>query len=250
MPLDLEAVRRRLPGRDVEWHAVVDSTMTVAREQARSGYAAGAVVGADRQTAGVGRHGHAWYSEPDAGLYVSVLLGGDADADFCRFLTLAAGLAVREAIEAVGAVRCDLRWPNDVLIGDRKCAGILIASGAGLVAGIGINVNHVRFPAELAATATSLRIATGRSHSREDLLVATLESLDRHTTLLAREGGASILRAFEEASSYARGRRVVVDQDDGVLEGVTGGLDSSGFLILRDNSGASSLIVTGGVRPA
>jgi BirA family biotin operon repressor/biotin-[acetyl-CoA-carboxylase] ligase len=204
----------------------------------------GTVVVAEEQTAGQGRLGRSWHSERGAGLYLSIVLAVD---DTPPVVALALGLAVHEAIQTVTSVSCDLRWPNDVLVGDRKCAGILVQHhGDRVVAGIGVNVNHGEFPADIALTATSLRLAAGRPQDREALFIGILEAIETYTTLLAAEGPDPILRLFTETSSYVRGRRVQVE---GVF-GWTDGLDPTGFLWLRTDAGARKLIVAGGVRPA
>ena len=113
-----------------------------------------------------------------------------------------------------------------------------------------MNVNHAEFPAEIAADATSLRIVSTRTHSREQLLVTLLGAADRYCGLLAAEGGReAILNTFSRRSSYARNMRVKVDQGASVLEGITAGLDSSGFLIVRRDDGTQQLVLAGGVRP-
>src|SRR5205085_7003122 len=122
---------------------------------AAQGCSSGTTVGADEQTAGHGRYGRHWHSEPDAGLYVSVILRHKFKPDEIPIVTLALGLAVTEAIQDTTNLICDLRWPNDILIHDRKCAGILTQlEGEAVIAGIGINVNQTSFPAEIASVAT------------------------------------------------------------------------------------------------
>jgi BirA family biotin operon repressor/biotin-[acetyl-CoA-carboxylase] ligase len=225
--------------------------MTEAARLARTGCLHGAAVVADEQRAGVGRHGHSWHSEPESGLYVSVVLRLAFPVDAFPGLTLAVGLAAREAVLETTGLVCDLRWPNDLLIGDRKCAGILLnLEGSVVIAGIGINVNHAEFPHEIAAQATSLRLAAGREFSREELLVELLPALDRYCNLILEEGIEPVLRLFTEASGYVSGRRVRVDQEGGVLMGVTAGLDRKGFLQLRQDNGKLVTILAGGVRPA
>lgn len=224
-PLDLSRLAR-----PVHYYRTVDSTMAVA-----ASLPYGAIVIAEEQTAGQGRHGHSWHSEPFAGIYCSMVL------EPTPMLTLALGLATAEAI----AVPCDLRWPNDVMVGGRKAAGILVNLVAGkAVAGIGINVNHTSFPPDLEAT--SLRLATGRVMEREPILNALFDAVRDYTVLPAED----ILRLFTQASSYASGRRVVVDQPGGIIQGVTAGLDPDGFLIVRKDDGTDTLILAGGVRAA
>jgi BirA family biotin operon repressor/biotin-[acetyl-CoA-carboxylase] ligase len=207
-------------------------------------------VGADEQTAGQGRYGRVWHSEPGAGLYVSIVLRNPFPADALPVVTLALGLATSEAILKATDVSCDLRWPNDVLIQSRKCAGILTQlEGSAIIAGIGINVNHAAFPDELTAIATSLRMATGREHSRERLLVELVSSVTNFCSLLEQQGREPILEMFSRASSFVYGRRVYVDQGDAMLQGTTAGLDPSGFLVLRGDDGKQNVIIAGGVRP-
>jgi BirA family transcriptional regulator, biotin operon repressor / biotin---[acetyl-CoA-carboxylase] ligase len=235
-PLDPNRVRRAFPGRRIDYYPTIDSTMKAAAQ-----LDPGAVVIAEEQTAGQGRHGHAWHSEPYAGIYCSLVTRQ------APVLTLAMGLAARAAILEATGLTCDLRWPNDLLLGGRKVVGILAqAAGANAVAGIGINANHEGFPPELAALATSLRMESGREVSREAVLVALIHAVDEFTRFEKDE----ILRRFTGASSYAHGLRVTVDLPDGVLEGVTAGLNPDGFLIVRKPDGTETLILAGGVRAA
>jgi len=248
--MDSDLLRSQMPDRRIEWHLRLSSTMTEAARLAGSGAPSGTVVGAEEQTAGQGRHGRSWHSEAASGLYCSVILRRRfAPADL-PVVTLALGLAVREAILKTTDLVCDLRWPNDVLIQAKKCAGILtILESSAIIAGIGINVNHSSFPDELSGIATSLRLASGRAHSRERLLIELLASVDAYCDLLETQGRGGIIEAFARASSYVIGRRVSVDQDGAVLHGITAGLNASGFLLLDADDGSRNVIVAGGVRP-
>jgi BirA family transcriptional regulator, biotin operon repressor / biotin---[acetyl-CoA-carboxylase] ligase len=222
--------------------------MIAAAELARSGCPSGAVVGADEQTSGVGRLGRSWNSPPESGLYVSIVLRLPLAGSTLPLMMLALGIAVKQAIECLTSLACDLRWPNDVLIKGSKCAGILAHWEAdAIIAGIGINVSQKEFPSGLDTPATSL-LLQGVRVKREDLLVELLESVDSCVEILPRQAD-EILRRFLEASSYAKGRRVRVQQEGRTLEGVTCGLDASGFLLLREDSGAETTILAGGVRP-
>jgi BirA family biotin operon repressor/biotin-[acetyl-CoA-carboxylase] ligase len=258
MPFDLASVRARLPGRQIDWFGSVSSTMTLAARLARDGCASGTVIGADGQVAGIGRQGHTWHSEAEAGLYVSVVLRLPVAADGLPVLMLALGIATQRAIADVAGLAADLRWPNDVLIEDpfgkpgtaKKCAGILAQlEGSAVVAGIGINVNHSAFPSEIAELATSLRLAGKQGVSREDLLVALLDEIDACCKILTTRGPSAILQLFERNSTYAQGRRVRVEQEGSVIEGTTCGVDASGFLVVRDDHGKRTTILAGGVRP-
>jgi BirA family biotin operon repressor/biotin-[acetyl-CoA-carboxylase] ligase len=229
----------------------VASTMQVAIELAEQGCDSGTVVVANEQTAGQGRFGRTWHSEAGAGLYLSQVLRPKICQDSLPLITLALGLATAEALTHIASVAPDLRWPNDVLLDGKKCAGILVQLVDGvLITGIGINVNHTAFPHDLAPIATSLRQATGREHDADKLLDALIGSIDDHIQRLMVNGRDPVLRAFSQASSYVRGRRVIVEQNGTDLTGITDGLDPQGFLKLREDSGRRTLILAGGVRPA
>jgi BirA family transcriptional regulator, biotin operon repressor / biotin---[acetyl-CoA-carboxylase] ligase len=224
------------------------STMRDASALAVSGCAHGTAVVADEQTAGIGRHGHSWHSEPGAGLYLSVVL---RLPETSPILTLALGLAAVDAIRNVAGVVCDLRWPNDVLAGGRKVAGIIVQmADSAAIAGIGINVNHALFPPDLAELATSLKIQTGRAIDKELLLESLLASIDDCCEILRSGGNAGLLRMFSTASSYVSGKRVKVDLGERTIEGVTVGLDDAGFLRVKRADGVVETILAGGVRPA
>jgi len=242
-PLDIGRVRQALPGKRIEYYRAVDSTMNAAAP-----LELGAAVVAEEQTAGQGRHGRPWHSAPGGGIYCSVVL------EPSPALTLALGLAAQHAISEAAGQHCDLRWPNDLMLGGKKVAGILAQSSDGrAVAGIGINVNQESFPRELAGEAISLvqwpprRGAEIRPEiSREDILIELLRAVDTYAAMPLGD----ILRLFKQSSSYSRGRHVVVQQPDGVIEGVTAGLDPAGFLIVRRDDGTDTLILAGGVRAA
>jgi len=234
--MNLDRLRNAFPGRPINYYPTLASTMTAA-----AGLPIGTVVLANEQTAGRGRHSHSWHSEPGAGIYLSIVLPPSP------VLTLALGLATTEAVTTATGMACDLRWPNDVMIGGKKTAGILVelVDGAA-IGGIGINVNQTEFPPDLSGEATSLRLQAGREFSRTEILLALIPALE---TFQALEKDA-ILRSFTHASSYASGRRVVVAQPEGVVEGITAGLDRSGYLVVRKDDGTETLILAGGVRAA
>jgi len=214
----------------------VDST-----QRAAAGEPLGTVIVAGQQTAGQGRHGHGWHSEAGTGIYCSIVL------EPVPLLTLALGLAARQAISETTGLVCDLRWPNDLMLGGKKTGGILVELGGGrAIAGIGINVNQRTFPAELASEATSLYLQAGHEVHLTDILNALIPAVDS----IINEGKPTILRLFTQGSSYAAGRRVTVQQPNGVIHGTTAGLDPDGFLVVRQDDGTDTLILAGGVRAA
>jgi BirA family biotin operon repressor/biotin-[acetyl-CoA-carboxylase] ligase len=229
------------------------STMRDAAALAARGEPHGTVIVAETQTAGVGRHGHYWHSESPGGLYLSIILRLPLPPDALPVLTMALGLAAQRAVDDLADVACDLRWPNDLLLNDRKLAGMMVqaadAPGANgvLIAGIGVNVNQPDFPADLSSTATSLFIETGCEYSKDTLMERIVAESLRYTSLLADRGKAPILEQFEARSSYVRGKSVEVEAVGRIITGVTGGLDDNGFLLVRTTEGVET-VVAGGVR--
>jgi BirA family transcriptional regulator, biotin operon repressor / biotin---[acetyl-CoA-carboxylase] ligase len=235
----------------------VDSTNTVAMRLGEDGEPHGAVVLAEEQTAGRGRAGRSWISEKSAGIHCTVLLRPSIPPAYAPLLTLVAGLAVRDAAaEELDAVP-DIRWPNDLLVRGRKFSGILTEMNAEpdrvhyAVIGIGINVNQTKMPPELAGAATSLRMETGKVHSRLELLIRLLRSLDRYYNQFLAEGAGPILRRFAEVSSYYEGKRVRISTASETFTGTTAGLEPSGVLrVARDDGRGIEPVLSGDVAEA
>jgi BirA family transcriptional regulator, biotin operon repressor / biotin---[acetyl-CoA-carboxylase] ligase len=238
MPFDPALVRAAFPDRRVDYYPSLGSTMAAAASVPEHG----AIVIAEEQTNGIGRYNRPWHSSPEDGLYCTLVLRTNP----LPVLTMAIGLAVQEAIARLTGLHCDIRWPNDLLADGKKCCGILTQWHEDRVlAGIGINVNHASFPPELAPLATSLALVSGRSWSREALLIELLRAIDSFVTLPQE----SILSSFTQQSSYVRGRRVAVELNGSEVRGVTAGLDPHGYLLLDDDLGRRHTILAGGVRP-
>jgi BirA family biotin operon repressor/biotin-[acetyl-CoA-carboxylase] ligase len=234
----------------------IGSTNNAAMAAATAGAPEGSVFLAEEQTAGRGRGSNSWESERSAGIYCSVVLRPALPPSDVLVLSLAAGLAVRTAIQQVDArVSVDLKWPNDVLIKGKKVCGILAEMHAEatrvrhIVVGVGINANQKSFPKKLEGEATSLRMETGSECSRVEVAAALLKSLDREYRALVEEPDArqSILRRFAEQSSWARGKQVRIEDGGCIIEGTTEGLDERGFLQVRSAHGLQR-VLSGTVR--
>jgi BirA family biotin operon repressor/biotin-[acetyl-CoA-carboxylase] ligase len=232
----------------------IGSTNTSAMAAAADGAPEGSVFLAEEQTAGRGRGANSWQSPSSSGIYCSVVVRPNLPPSDVLVLSLAAGLAVHAAIQQVDSrVTTDLKWPNDVLIDDKKVCGILTEMNAEatrvryIVVGVGINVNQASFPKELSAT--SLRLATGSEWSRVELTAALLKSLDREYRDLLEDSEASesILRRFAETSSWVQGKAVRIEENGSAFEGTTVGLNSSGFLQVRTSKGTQT-VLSGTVR--
>lgn len=229
---------------DVRWHGSVTSTMDVAAALANDGAAHGVVVAAEQQTAGRGRRGSAWVSPPGAGLYFSMVVRpACSTAAPLSLLTLAAGVGVRDGIAAATGLRPDLKWPNDLLVGRRKIAGILaegLAIGSrhqAVIVGVGVNLQPASYPPDVAARATSIAGELGRAVDRDALFPAILDALASRLAGLDRNAG-DILQAWRAASPSAVGTRIEWDG----RRGVTSGIDETGALLVTTASGTERVI--------
>src|SRR5829696_277511 len=229
------------------------STNTEAARQAAHGAPEGLCVVAREQTAGRGRRERTWVSPKDAGLYLSVVLRPTLEARLWPLVTLAAALAVRDALGEACGLGADIKWPNDLLAGGRKLCGILAetaegARGRAVVLGVGVNLRRGSFPAEISDAATSVEEQTGRAPDAEGLLAALTRSLARFYETLHTPGGAEeILRDWQRHSTYAHGRRVRVALAGETFEGTTRGLDPGGALRVETGEGTVRTVRAGDV---
>jgi BirA family biotin operon repressor/biotin-[acetyl-CoA-carboxylase] ligase len=231
----------------------IGSTNTEALNQARRGADEGLCIVARRQTAGRGRHGRVWISERDAGLYFSVVLRPKLEMRFLPLITLMTAVAVHDTLEEIFNLECDIKWANDIHVGDKKICGILAETaettkGLAVVVGIGINVKSSNFPPEIAGIATSIEAETGRKINSEELLEALTRFLDYHYEILREAGGAREIRqAWRHRSSYAVGKKVRVLTANETISGTTDGIEENGALRVRTNAGETRIIQAGDV---
>lgn len=250
MAIDIPKLSALVPGRAIHWHQETESTMHEASLLARQQAPHGTIVGAERQTQGQGRMGREWLSPAGEGLYVTLVLRPRVPPQDSPLVTVCLGLAVAESLARVADLRTDLRWPNDVLVHERKLAGILVKYEDGaFLAGIGINMEQRTFPDGLSTPATSLALEGRPGVSREALLAQIAKLIDSQLHMLTEGGKDRVIEMFTLVSSYARGKHVEVEFASSVERGVTDGLNEDGYLWLRLPNGKRKLVVAGGVRP-
>lgn len=238
----------------VVWHAETGSTNADAAALAETGASEGVVVLADLQTAGRGRLGRSWSSPPGAGIYASVLLRPDSPV--ARLLSIAAGVAIAEAIEDVTGLGPTVKWPNDVYLDGgghaaRKVAGILTESGVTrgetwVVVGFGINVLPAALPPQL-TRATSLETELGRPVDRGELLASCLARLAGRYRDLQAGRRRAVLDAWRLRAASTFGRRVEWDDHGRAMAGVVADIDDEGGLVVETTAGTTR-IVSGEVR--
>jgi BirA family transcriptional regulator, biotin operon repressor / biotin---[acetyl-CoA-carboxylase] ligase len=214
-------------------------------------------VTADEQTAGRGRRDRSWHSAPGEGLYLSVLLRPEIKAEKLPLLSLLAAVAVAEAVllqaESLRP-QLDIKWPNDVLVNERKLSGILIESTTvrqeppRVLVGIGVNLNQQVFPPELSDLATSLQRECGQSFELVSFRNCLLTRLAFWYEELRCQRAHKILQRWQEFSSYAQGKQVVVHFDHEEIRGVTLGITENGALQLRTDSGQVRALLAGEIK--
>jgi len=241
-------------GRSIEYLDTVDSTNRAAGELARQGVREGAVVVADSQTAGRGRMGRRWESPAGENIYFSVLLTPNVEPARVPQLALVAAVAVHEGLaECCPQIAAQIKWPNDILVGGRKVAGILCEASLEadrvhrVILGIGINVNGTKVPRALRATATTLRLAGGREVSRPALLGAVINHLETRYEGWLRDGSLSGLLAYFERYSALNGRPVAAENLSGVVRGTARGIVPTGELVIETADGALLHLLAGDV---
>jgi BirA family transcriptional regulator, biotin operon repressor / biotin---[acetyl-CoA-carboxylase] ligase len=247
----------RVIGRDIRVFEETTSTNDVVERLARDGVREGVVVFAEAQTKGRGRLGRKWISPPGKGLWFSVLLRPALPPQAATQLTVAAATALSRAIQQVAEVKPQIKWPNDILIGGKKTAGVLTELSAELdrinhiVLGIGVdvNLNASDLPADLRSVATSLKIETGAPIRRADLAAALLRELDRDYGLICGGQFAKLCDEWEE-QCVTLGQRVKIRIGNRVITGQAEALDENGALLLRTEHGRLERIMGGDVTMA
>ncbi len=229
------------------------STNLEAAQRAIEGAAEGLCVVASEQTAGRGRLQRQWISPKGSGLYFSIVLRPRIHQSSWPLITLAAALAVHDALLETYSLKTDIKWPNDILSNNRKLCGILAETvdttqGRALVLGIGINLTSSAYPPEVHEIATSVQLETGKVPNLEIILRNVMIALlRRYEMLQSVSGGEEILREWSVRSSYASGKRIRVANGQEVLEGTTRGLEIDGALRVETDEGEIRIVRAGDV---
>lgn len=246
--------KTKVIGRDIRVFEQTTSTNDVIEKLARDGVREGVVVFAEAQTKGRGRLGRKWISPERKGLWFSVLLRPDLRPQEATQLTVASATALRRAIQSETGLKPEIKWPNDLLVGGKKVAGILTELSAELdrvkhvILGIGVDVNlgAGEFPPELRKQATSLKIEAGRVISRPELAAAILRELDSDYARICAGKFSGIADEWEKHCTTI-GKEVTVQIGDRKIRGRAESLDDAGALLLRTEHGRLETITGGDV---
>ncbi|MFT4413067.1 biotin--[acetyl-CoA-carboxylase] ligase [Fredinandcohnia humi] len=231
-------------GRNVYFEETVTSTQKIAHRLAYEGAVEGTVVVAEEQTSGRGRLDRSWYSPKHTGIWMSIILRPSIPPSRAPQLTLLTAVAVVQAIQEVTGLEPDIKWPNDILLQQKKVVGILTELQAeterinSVIIGIGINVNQERihFPEELSSIATSLRLEKGEPVDRAKLIQCILLKIEKLYKEYMQHG-FKIVKLLWESYSTSIGKHIVARTLTGSIEGKAIGITDEGVLLIEDLTG-------------
>ncbi len=244
-------------GKTIHYFIELDSTNRLAYKLAAEGAAEGEVVVAEAQTRGKGRLGRSWFSPPGLNLYLSVILRPNLSPADAPQLTLVSAVALADTVQRFLGAPPAIKWPNDILVGGKKLAGILTESSVDaqrlhfVVVGIGVNVNlpASMLPEEIRGAATSLLILTNKIVDRTAFTGELIRNLDRCYGELEQRGFPPMAARWESFFEL-KGRKVKVEMGDRVVLGIARGIDRDGALVLEKQGGATERIIAGDVTRA
>jgi BirA family biotin operon repressor/biotin-[acetyl-CoA-carboxylase] ligase len=242
-------------GQPLHFFPTIDSTNTYAARLAREGASEGTTVIADSQSGGKGRLGRSWVSPPGVNLYLSMILRPPVSTAVAPQLNLLAAIAVADAVSETTRLSPAIKWPNDILVAEKKVCGILAemqTDTGGLravIIGIGVNINAPlsAFPEELRDKASSLLITGGQTIDRSTFTASLLTHLEKSYVLWLQEGFSTLRSRWEWYAAHLLGTRISVAVPEGTVVGTVLGLDRDGGLLVQGDSGERHRLLAGDV---
>lgn len=229
------------------------STNVEAWRMAKQGFPHGSLIVTDSQTEGKGRRGRTWHMSEGSAIAMSMIVKPDMEAEYASMVTLVQAMATAKAIEEVCELKTQIKWPNDILINEKKVCGILTemnlekTSLSFIIIGTGINVNQKSFPKEIADIATSLRIEKNQLQSRAELIKRICELFEIYfEEFMVSKNCAAFLEEYN-ARLVSKGRRVKVMDPQGEFCGEALGINPKGELLVKSDSGEISKVYAGEV---
>ena len=237
---------------EIIYFETIDSTNKKARDLADSGSSEGTLVLSEAQTRGRGRKGRAWYSPPEGGIYISLILRPLVSPAEAPKFTLLSAVAIAEAVISLTRLNIQIKWPNDILSRGKKLAGILTEMSTEMdavnyiVVGLGLNVNTPAFPDEIRETATSILIETGEPFPRVRLIQEYLKKYETYYEIYKNTGFDPVIKRWKELSNVI-GKKVEVEVIGNRFIGEALDIDRDGALILKDVRGGIHRIISGDI---
>lgn len=230
-------------GREVVFFKEIGSTNVEAKVLAEKGFGHGTLVAADYQTGGKGRRGRSWHSPKGSTIAMSLILKPDLETEHASMLTLIQAMAVAKAIEEICGLETQIKWPNDILVNEKKVCGILTEMNlemmeiSSIIIGTGINVNQESFPGDISEIATSLKIEKKRTQSRADLIERICELFEEYFELFMETKNLTGFLEEYNAHLVSRGRMVKVLDPNGEFTGEALGINDLGELLVKKEDG-------------
>ena len=230
-------------GREVVFLEETGSTNEEARKLAFAGYPHGTLVVADSQTGGKGRRGRSWHTPKGSSIAMSLILKPELGAEYASMLTLVQAMAVAKAIEENCGLKAQIKWPNDILVNEKKVCGILTEMNmegmkiSSIIVGTGINVNQDSFPEDISDIATSLKIESGKIQSRENLVKRICELFEIYFEMFMESKDLSAILKEYNLRLISKGRMVKVLDPKEEFMGEALGINACGELLVKKESG-------------
>ena len=249
-------LRTKTFGRIIRFYREVESTNDVAFDLAKEGAAEGTVIIADTQTKGRGRLQRKWISPPGFNLYMSIVFRPSISSKDASILTLVSSVALFETVNSYG-IKCQIKWPNDLLINRKKVAGVLMEMELDgervefVLVGLGINLNMTRgvmnnLMGEVSEIATSLREDLGHEVERSEFAANAINQLEKWYEEFNSKGKSTIIDEWKKRWGDMN-KRVRIRVDRNFIEGIAYDLDQNGFLLVRGDNGKIERIIAGDV---
>lgn len=247
-----EYMHTKWMAKNIIYLPVTDSTNTQAKRLGEEGAEHGTLVVTQCQTAGRGRRGRSWES-PEGNVYFTFVLRPDVEVSRASMITLISALALAKAIEKVTGLHTQIKWPNDVVANGKKLCGILTESSTDLeyinyvVVGIGINVNQISFPEEIADKASSLLLELGHSVNRGEVLGEFLNLFEMYYEIfIETEDMSGLIDTYNEMLvNCGREVKIIEKENERILKAI--GIDENGGLIVENPEGVRESIISGEV---
>ena len=249
----VSTIHTKWAGTQVAFFEETDSTNNEIRRLAEQGAPHGTLAVAERQLGGKGRRGRVWTSPAGVGIWMSMLLRPQIDPMAASMLTLVMALSTRRGIEKATGLKSEIKWPNDLVLNKKKICGILTEMSTELmeiqyvIPGTGINVNQMEFPDDIKATATSLRIESGKIQKRSEIIAAIMEAFEGYyDTFIETQDMSGLIEEYN-ANLVNLGNEVCVLDPAGEYRGVSEGINKEGALLVRLSDGTLKEIISGEV---
>lgn len=254
MTNNIEKLNTKWLGNTIKYYQVLDSTQTTAHALAKAGAEHGTIVIADTQTMGRGRLGRSWHSANDKGIWLSMIIRPTFTYTEASLITLYTSLAITKTLYKLFNIEAKVKWPNDVYINGKKCAGILTEVHGDrnkldyLIIGIGINSDKTIYPEEIKDKAISLEQVIQYQPNKLEIIEELLIQFEEGYDSFISSGLASFYQEYNKLLLW-KGEEIIVENINSSIKGTFLGIDSNGHLLIKDENEQINKIISGDISP-